>query len=67
MKLVKEGALDADLIFVSKYFHVDYGLLERNLRRIIEKSSSRFHGRIILIYSELCLGPNGEMRKLAEE
>jgi hypothetical protein len=66
-KLVKEGALDADLVFVSKYFHVDYEVLERNLRKVVEKSLSRSPGGIILVYGDLCLGPNDEMKKLAEE
>jgi hypothetical protein len=66
-KLVKEGALDADLVFVSKYFHVDYEVLERNLRKVVEKSLSRSPGGIILVYGDLCLGPNDEMKKLTEE
>jgi hypothetical protein len=35
-KLVEKGELDVDLVFVSKYFHVDYELLKRNLRKVIE-------------------------------
>ena len=66
-KLVKQGALDADLVFVSKYFHVDYEVLERNLRKVVEKSLSRSPGGIILVYGDLCLGPNDEMKKLTEE
>jgi len=66
-KLVKQGDLDADLVFVSKYFHVDYEVLERNLRKVVEKSLSRFPGGIILVYGDLCLGPNDEMKKLTEE
>jgi hypothetical protein len=50
-KLVKEGALDVDFVFVSKYFHVDYEVLERNLRKVVEKSLSRFPRGIILVYS----------------
>jgi hypothetical protein len=66
-KLVKQGDLDVDLVFVSKYFHVDYELLEKSLRRVVEKSLSRSKGKIILVYGDLCLGPNNEMKKLAEE
>jgi hypothetical protein len=66
-KLVKQGDLDPDLVFVSKYFHVDYEVLERNLRKVVEKSLSRFPGGIILVYGDLCLGPNDEMKKLTEE
>ena len=66
-KLVKQGELDVDLVFVSKYFHVDYELLERNLRKIVANSVSRSPGRTILVYGDLCLGPNDEMKKLTEE
>jgi hypothetical protein len=66
-KLVKQGDLDVDLVFISKYFHVDYEVLERNLRKVIEKSLSRYPEGIILVYGDLCLGPNDEMKKLKEE
>jgi hypothetical protein len=66
-RLVKQGGLDADLVFVSKYFHVDYAVLEKNLRRVVENSLSRSHGGIVLVYGDLCLGPNDEMKKLTEE
>lgn len=66
-KLVEQGDLDVDLIFVSKYFHVDYEVLERNLRRVVEKSLPRSPGGVIVVYGDLCLGPNDEMRKLTEE
>jgi hypothetical protein len=66
-KLVKQGDLDVDLVFVSKYFHVDYELLEKNLRKVVEKTLSRSPRGVILIYGDLCLGPNDEMKKLTEE
>ena len=66
-KLVKQGDLDADLVFVSKYFHVDYEVLERNLRKVVEKTLPCAHGGVIIVYGDLCLGPNGEMQKLTEE
>jgi hypothetical protein len=66
-KLVKQGDLDVDLVFVSKYFHVDYEVLERNLRKVVEKSLPWSTGGVILVYGDLCLGPNDEMRKLTEE
>jgi hypothetical protein len=66
-KLVKQGDLDVELAFVSKYFHVEYDLLEKNLRRVVEKTLTRFPGRVILVYGDLCLGQNNEMKKLAEE
>ena len=66
-QLVKQGDLDADLVFVSKYFHVDYAQVEKNLRRVLEKTQRRFKGNIVLVYGDLCMGPNGEMKKFAQE
>jgi len=55
------------LVFVSKYFHVDYGVLELNLRKVVEKSLPRSSGGLIIVYGDLCLGPNDEMKKLTQE
>ncbi len=66
-KLVKEGDLDSELVFVSKFFHVDYDALEENLRKVLEHTIKRFKGRVILLYGDLCLGQDNEMQKLAQE
>jgi hypothetical protein len=66
-KLVNQGDLDAETVFVSKYFHVDYALLEKNLRQVLQKTLRRSPGGIVLVYGDLCLGPNNEMKKLTEE
>ena len=66
-ELVKRGDLNADLVFVSKFFHGDYALLEKNLREVLKRTLSRFSGRVILVYGDLCLGPNNEMKELAKE
>jgi len=66
-KLVKDGKLDAELVFVSKNFHVDYTALETNLRKVLEHTKKRFNGKIVLVYGDLCLGTDGEMKKLAKE
>ncbi len=66
-RLVKEGRLDAELVFVSKYFHVDYDAVEKNLRKVLETTLKRFRGKVVLVYGDLCLGSNGEMKKLADE
>ena len=66
-QLVKQGDLDVDLVFISEYFHVDYAQVEQNLRRVLEETQRRFKGNIVLVYGDLCLGQNGEMKKLAEE
>jgi len=65
--LVKRGSLDIELVFVSKYFHVDYEAVEKNLRKVLETTLKRFSGRVVLVYGDLCLGQNDEMKKLADE
>jgi hypothetical protein len=67
LKLVQKGDLNADLLFVSKYFHVDYAQIEQNLRPVIERALKSHPGNVILVYGDLCLGIDGEMKKLAEE
>ena len=66
-QLVKQGRLDAELVFVSKYFHVDYEAVEKNLRKVLEATLKCFNGKVVLVYGDLCLGQGGEMKKLAEE
>ena len=66
-KLIKEGGLDAELVFVSKFFHVDYAELEKNLRKVLGHTIKRSKGQVILVYGDLCLGQNNEMKKLAQE
>jgi hypothetical protein len=66
-KLVQQDELDAELVFISKYFHVDYAQIEKNLRRVIEKALQRYPERVILVYGDLCLGMDNEMKKLAEQ
>lgn len=66
-QLIRQGDLDVKVVFVSKYFHVDYSLVEKNLRRTIKRTLPRYPAGAIIVYGDLCLGPNGEMKKLAEE
>jgi hypothetical protein len=66
-QLKAQGKLDAELVFVSKNFHIDYKALETNLRRVLEHTKKRFHGKLVLVYGDLCLGQDGEMKKLSEE
>jgi hypothetical protein len=66
-KLKAEGKLDAELVFVSKNFHVDYNQLENNLRKVLEHTKQRFSREIVLVYGDLCLGMDSEMQRLADE
>jgi hypothetical protein len=44
-----------------------FGLLEKNLRKTIERTLTKPRRKPILVYGDLCLGPNGEMKQLAQE
>ena len=66
-QLQKRGSLDVDVVFVSKFFHIDYTALENNLRRVLEQTKTIVKGKIVLVYGDLCLGQDGEMKKLAKE
>ena len=66
-QLIDQGELDAEIIYVSKYFHVDYAQIEKNLRPVLKRAIEQYPGNVILVYGDLCLGMNNEMKKLAEE
>ena len=66
-QLLYQGNLDVDVVFISKYFHVDYRLLEKNLRRTIQRTLLHLAEKPVLVYGDLCLGPNDEMKQLTDE
>lgn len=66
-QLQKQGSLDVEAVFVSKFFHIDYAAVESNVRKVLEQIQKRFKGKIVLVYGDLCLGQDNEMKKLAEE
>jgi hypothetical protein len=66
-KLIKEGKLNADVQYVSKYFHVDYAQIEQHLRPVLQKALKSHPKNVILVYGDLCLGCDNEMKKLTEE
>ena len=65
--LVQRGDLDVEIVYVSKYFHVDYPILEKNLRLVLEKTIQRFPKNVILVYGDYCLGMQNEMKKITKE
>jgi hypothetical protein len=66
-QLIKQGSIDVHLVFVSKFFHIDYATLDSNLRKVLEQTLKRFKGKAVLVYGDLCLGQDNEMKKLAQE
>ncbi len=66
-QLIRTEELAATVVFVSKYFHIDYAQLEKNLRGAIQRTLLKAESKPLLVYGDLCLGPNGEMRQLVNE
>ena len=66
-QLVKQGSIDAELVLVSKFFHIDYEAVENNLRKVLEQTLKRFKGKVVLVYGDLCMGQDNEMKKIAQE
>lgn len=46
---------------------MDYSLIEKNVRKVLEYTLKRYQGRVVLVYGDLCLGQDNEMKRLAEE
>jgi len=65
--LMRVGALDANLVFYSMELHIDYGALEKTLRRKIEERLARSNGEVIVVNGDYCLGSDNEMKKLMDE
>jgi len=66
-QLQAEGKLDAELIWVCKFYHQEPAVLEKNLRKVIANTKQKHTGKIVLVYGDLCLGQNDEMKKLVDE
>jgi hypothetical protein len=66
-QLIKQKRIDAEVVYVSKFFHIDYAAVEYNLRKVLQQTITRFKGKVVLVYGDLCLGQDNEMKKLAHE
>jgi hypothetical protein len=65
--LLKAGELDVDISFYSMDLHSDYDLLEKALRKKIEKNQSQSKRPILVVTGAYCLGPEDTAKKLIEE
>jgi hypothetical protein len=66
-QLIKQGSFEAEVVYVSKFFHIDYAAVENNVRKVLEQAQKRFKGKIVLVYGDRCMGQDNEMKKLADE
>ncbi len=64
--LIFLGQLDAEVVFLDKELHSDYRKLEQALGRALERHKSRVEAKPVVVYGDVCLGFNNEMRILLE-
>ena len=62
--LIECKEIEADVVFLNKYLHVDYQKLHNALKASILKHRQRSP---VVIYGDVCLGFNGEMQTLMTE
>jgi len=65
-RLIEYGRLKADVTFLSSKLHYDYSLLEKALKRTIEKQLDCGRKNIVVIYGDVCLGFKYEMKELVD-
>jgi Protein of unknown function (DUF1638) len=64
--LVENGDIDVDLKFLSDRLHYDYNRLEKGLSGAIEKRLPDCPGGIVVVYGDVCLGFQNEMKTLID-
>ncbi len=64
--LVKTGEIDAEVHFLSEELHMDYNLLDRGLNGALKKYRNKSPEGIVVVYGDVCLGFNGEMKALMD-
>jgi uncharacterized protein DUF1638 len=64
--LVENGDIDVDLKFLSDSLHYDYNRLEKGLSGAIEKRLPDCPGGVIVVYGDVCLGFQEEMKALID-
>ena len=64
--LVKKGKIDVNVHFLSEKLHMDYNLLDRALNGAVKKHLEQSPKGVIVVYGDVCLGFNGEMKALIE-
>jgi len=65
-KLIETGQLDVDVNYLSAKLHYDYKLLERALKGTFEKVHNHPDRNVIVVYGDVCLGFDYEIKKLVE-
>ncbi|MCF8131219.1 MAG: DUF1638 domain-containing protein [Deltaproteobacteria bacterium] len=64
--LLEKGDIDAEVHFLSENLHRDYNLLDRALNHALKKYRMQGSRDVIVVYGDVCLGFNGEMKALID-
>lgn len=64
--LIEKGDIAAEVHFLSEKLHSDYNLLDRALNHALEKYPMQNSQSVIVVYGDVCLGFNGEMKALID-
>lgn len=65
--LLETGDIDADVHFLSERLHMDYNFLDRALNKALKKYSKLCPQGVIVVYGDVCLGFNDEMKTLMDK
>ena len=66
-QLLSQEKIQAKPHYLNSKLHYNYGLLEQALRAAIEKQGRQYDDRIIVVYGDVCLGFDQEMKRLVKE
>jgi hypothetical protein len=65
--LLEKGDIDVEAHFLSERLHMDYKHLDRGLNGALKKYQKQSPQGVIVVYGDLCLGFNGEMKALMDK
>lgn len=65
--LLEKGDIDAEVHFLSEKLHMDYNRLDRGLNAALKKYQKQSPQGVIVVYGDVCLGFNGEMKRLIDQ
>ena len=66
-RLQEKGDIDVQAYFLSEKLHMDYNLLDRGLNGALKKHLKQNSKGVIVVYGDVCLGFNGEMKMLIDK
>jgi uncharacterized protein DUF1638 len=66
-QLLKKGDIDVKVHFLSEILHNDYNRLDRALNAALKKHRKMRPQGVIVVYGDVCLGFNGEMKNLIHQ